>query len=79
MLDPQLGCIWGKAFLFFRAGRNKELSALLTKHGLNELAEQISKANKVLRNYSPAKVEVEMTYLHEKDVFREQLLFALSG
>jgi hypothetical protein len=29
MLDPQLGCIWGKIFLLFRAGREKELTRLL--------------------------------------------------
>jgi hypothetical protein len=53
MLDPQLGCIWGKIFLLFRAGREKELTRLLEYCGLEEQARRITHLNAQIASYQP--------------------------
>jgi hypothetical protein len=41
LLDSQFGCLWGKVFLLFRAGRDKELTKILRAYDMGVLAERI--------------------------------------
>jgi hypothetical protein len=79
MLDSQLGCLWGKAFLLFRAGRAKELTSLLERCGLGGLSRDIQQQNKLIQACRPERKEVHLANSEERDIFREQLLFALAG
>lgn len=68
-MDAELGCIWGKAFLYFRAGRYKELAKLLDRHGVQRFGQQIDDSTRCLKDYDPQRLDVDSNY-RQKDIFR---------
>jgi hypothetical protein len=77
---PEHGSIWGKIFLFFRAGKIKDVLEFLDKIRDIHLLTQIEANEESIQRGRPEKIRVD-GYVRNRleDVFRQQILYALGG
>ena len=74
------GSIWGKIFLYFRAGKLKEATDLLQKIYDTGLVRDIEINFNSIKRKQPHKVRIDGSEKNKlQDVFRDQLLYALGG
>lgn len=81
-MDADEGCYWGKAFLYFRAGRYRQLRSLLQKLNEKSICQQIMNSEQKIRLYNPLKSkrqQLKRLCLRETDVFRQQIMYTLIG